>query len=273
MNRIIASLHKIYQLRFSIRWYSQYRKSIRKGYYNQQLKSFDRALLKRSLVIAPHSDDEWIGASTIIRNSEQTDVLYMEYYGDSYDSDNIRIRQNEISKSSVVNGFTLISVDGVDRKNDLTHALLKNYTSVFVPSYVDWHPEHRETFFLFSESYLSVKEKISSKIFLYNISVPNKCENNILYMMPMTRKEQRYKWKVFNMIYPSQYMPIYRYKLQERIDAYAPKMWAAELFEEVNVEKLSEGMIILSDRKLVEHFNAYKQKISNILSIREAIFE
>ena len=272
MKSIVCLLRKVYRLRYKIRWFFQFRKTIRDGYYHKVYEKLPIENLYRTLIIAPHSDDEWIGASSIIRSSKDVDVLYMEFYGDNYSEANIVTRRIEICNSSILNKFNLVSIDSANRKGDLISVLQKQYTSIFIPSYVDWHPEHRETFKIFAETYMLLRSQIKSTIYLYNISVPHLNNTWCIKIMPMTKKEQFYKWDVFGRIYLSQDMPIFRYKLQERINAFFVKKYASELFVEMTEEMFKEGLNVLDDSVKISELDAYKNIINNIFSIRKATF-
>lgn len=272
MKSIVCLLRKVYRLRYKIRWFFQFRKTIREGYYHKVQEKLPIENLYRTLVIAPHSDDEWIGASSIIQNSKVVDVLYMEFYGDNYSKSNIITRRREICNSSILNKFNLVSINSANRKGDLIRVLQKQYTSIFIPSYVDWHSEHRETFKIFTEVYMLLRPQLKSTIYLYNISVPQLNNPKYIKMMPMTKKEQFYKWDMFSRIYLSQDMPIFRYKLQERINAYYVKRYASELFVEMSEEMLKEGLNVVEDAIKNFELDTYKNKINNIFSIRKAIF-
>ena len=91
-------------------------------------------------------------------------------------------------------------------------------------------------------------------------------------MIPMTSWEQNNKWRVFDDVYPSQDMPVYRYKLQERLDAHKTDYYAAELFEEMTEESISNGIEMLSYSEVVNNLNDYKGEINDILSVREQVF-
>ena len=272
MTHLILFAKRLYHLRFRIKWRWQYRQAIRQGLFYEEISFLSQSELERVLIIAPHADDEWIGASTIIENSRQADVLYLEFYGDDYSLANVKTRQGEIARSSMVNGFTLISSHNEDRGKMIARLLQNHYTAVFIPSYHDWHPEHREAFRLFSEAYLSVKDSVDSRVYSYHISVPHRNRPESLRMIPMTSREQKNKWRVFDEVYLSQAMPVYRYKLQERLDAHRTEYYAAELFEAMTEESISNGVEMLSDSEAVGNLNGYKGEINDILSVREHVF-
>jgi hypothetical protein len=273
MSELILVAKRLYHLRFRSKWHRQYRQAKWRGLFYRGIKPLPQSDLERVLILAPHADDEWIGASTIIRKSRQADVLYLEFYGDDYSPANVKTRQGEIVTSSVINCFTLYSTLDEDRGGKMAQLLLNGYTAVFVPSFNDWHPEHRETFGLFAKAYFSVKDKIDSKVYLYNVSVPHLNHPKSLRMMPMCSREQNYKWRIFDEVYASQYMPDHRYELQERLDAYKTRFFSAELFEAMTEESISNGVKLLADRAFVDKLNGYKAEINDILRVREHVFE
>lgn len=168
----------------------------------------------RFLILAPHSDDEWIGCSQIITKCSDTIVCNMNMAGgDSAPIHEQRLKEMHDLSVRFQKQLLSISEPKIQQLSELILLQKPNY--ILVPFFCDWHPEH-----MLVMSYLYTAIQISNykgKILAYQVSVPIG-EQICNYCLPMTAKEQKNKWKIFNSIYKTQsFMPTLRFKSYERI--------------------------------------------------------
>lgn len=184
--------------------------------------------LKKILILVPHADDEWIGCSQVLKKSKDKTVYYFNFLGKDYSEANEKIRQKEIETMQVVMDFKIVTSTDKENYEDLEKLLSENdYSSIFIPSPIDWHPEH----ILANNIFMKVCEKLDHKelpFYFYKVSVPipSKMEKKFL---PMTRQEIDEKKKIFFAHYPSQKnVSIKRLALQNRLSASRSKYYAIE---------------------------------------------
>lgn len=264
-NIVIYLLH----IRKIIRWYSQYFKCKRNGLFYKSLPELSWSDIGNALIIAPHSDDEWIGSYTVLTNITSPDVFYCCYYGNDYSKDNKSIRDKEIKECANKNNYNLYCATKNDRDASLAELLSHGYKSIFIPSPFDWHPEHRAVFRLVFEILQTMKSK--PVVYYYQISVPHKNYQS-LYISGMSRIQQNNKWVVFQSIYKSQKMPVLRYKLQEKLNAGFTDFYAAEIFVKPSHQELYDDFLNMcaGKDKLLE---SYRLLVDNIFVIRNLAFK
>ena len=104
--------------------------------------------------------------------------------------------------------------------------LLQKPDYILVPFFCDWHPEHLQ---VMSYLYTAIKtSNYKGGVLAYQVSVPIG-EQLCNFCMPMTAKEQRNKWRIFDRIYKTQsFMPTLRFKSHERIMGKLCKMHSCE---------------------------------------------
>ena len=159
--------------------------------------------LKNILILAPHADDEWIGCSQVISKAEESTVYYYNFLGKNYHQENETIRQNEIRNVSKKTGFKLIVSTNRENHSDLKELILENnFTAIFIPFPLDWHPEHIKV----NDIALEILKKIdlSVPLYFYHISVPTPESMRNCYYLPLSKKEIQTKIKIFDDCYISQ---------------------------------------------------------------------
>lgn len=217
--QIILKLYRpVYLLHVSIkkmvlkrRW-SRYEKSLRYPLSDRCSASMDTN--KTYLILAPHSDDEWIGCSQVLRNCSKSFVCYMNMPGT--ESKEVRqVRYLEIKKSVETLGRRLFEV-GDDKQEaliDIIKSILPDY--ILVPYFFDWHHAHIAVMQLLKQS-LEISG-YTCNVMMYQVSVPMPVKAcNIC--LPMSKKEQKAKWRFFFDVYKTQsFMPAKRFMVYETL--------------------------------------------------------
>lgn len=215
------------------------------------------------LILAPHSDDEWIGCSQIISNFPNTVICNMDMSGgDTIELHKTR-REEMKSVAAIYNRqFTSVSSDKIKSLSKIIESINPEY--ICCPSIYDWHPEHIEVISILKR--VIAASSYSGHILSYHVSIPmpmSQC--NIV--MPMTREVQENKWEVFKKAYKSQsFMPVTRFKKQEEINGAYFNLYSAEVYN----CKDSESWIRQNYLSNEEMFKL-KQNINNISSIRSIV--
>lgn len=184
--------------------------------------------LKKTLILVPHADDEWIGCSQVLKKSGDKTVYYFNFLGKNYSKVNEKIRQKELKSLQEVLGFELIISSNKENYEDLEKLISENnFSSIFIPSPIDWHPEH----ILVNNIFMKIYEKFKDRnipLYFYKVSVPipSMVEKKIL---PMTKQEIEEKKKIFLTHYPSQRnVSIRRLTLQNILSANRSEYYAVE---------------------------------------------
>lgn len=262
---VILFFRRIEQI---FRWEKQYRTQLKKNTARLEFMNLSELSLGNVLILAPHADDELIGCSSILLNKDiQSNVLYFQLYGYDGTEENRNIRDNEIKSLSNRIGFNLYIVDNVATWLE-EHLKKSEYDAVLFPYPYDWHWEHR---FVFNQlaSVLSEHSKEDLPVFLcYSVSVPITSKRNT-YVSVLGQAGQKSKWDLFQENYRSQKMPVYRYKLQEKLNY---KGTAAELFYRVSEEDIfSIYQRLSNDTVLVSELNTLREELNDIVAIRSRI--
>jgi len=168
-------------------------------------------LNKKFLVVAPHSDDEYVGCYRLL--SQQNDMKKLDVFcvgltGYEKSQDIFESRKKEFMNACKKKGVNGIFCINGDWKTELCSLYRKNnYDYVAVPSLIDWHWEHREV----SKYVLSIVKENTSILF-YQVSVPISYSSINSYL-----KYDKYsKWDDFYDSYPSQYyMPVERFRITD----------------------------------------------------------
>lgn len=184
------------------------------------------------LLIAPHADDELLSSYTLIKRCPNISIYYCGFTGSNQTEENRKIRYNEIEALCKKCNVPMIYGEG-DCKN--LAKTIGDYDTLIIPSIVDWHPEHRKVSYLLYNILQGNNKQFN--IITYSVTVPNESCNRVL-AVPMTKKEQNEKYTLFYRFYHSQsFMPIYRFRINERINGYHVKVYSSELFLECPYEK------------------------------------
>lgn len=169
------------------------------------------------LIVAPHADDELIGCHQIISDSNiEATIFYCGFLGGNNSKENRNVREREIRTYANSQHRNLVISTSDNIEKDIEEVIKDQQPAlVFLPSFIDWHPEHRLINLLFA----NVIRKIGfqCKIGWYHVSLPIPAVA-VNFMSPMSEEQFHYKWRMMVQCYPSQlHMDIKRFKFIERL--------------------------------------------------------
>jgi len=127
---------------------------------------------EKILILVPHADDEIIGCYTILSNySKQVKLFYLNYTGENQNKHIKEIRLQELNNLSNLFNINLISIEA-DYVNNLRNIInFYNPSIIFVPTLIDWHPEHFRTNEILFNTLNNIKRN-NIRVISYSISVP-----------------------------------------------------------------------------------------------------
>lgn len=212
------------------------------------------------LVLAPHSDDEWIGCSTILKKlRDSVTVINMDMEGG--DSDALhKNRYDEMKTASESCGYKLEKIEG-NKVNWLSDYIINHSPKyVLVPCYYDWHDEHYEVMDVLKDALEA--SKIETNVVMYQVSIPMP-PSLINCYHSLDKNEHEEKWRLLDVYYPSQsFLPTFRFRLNERINGKRFGAYAAEVFSVSSSEKwindYKNNALSLQEREY------YKRNLNNI---------
>ena len=182
----------------SIRWNASYKRISR---ISKTTINNNKALFNNSIIIAPHADDELIGCFSVLKRNHPF-VFLCSLTGSNRTEDNKKRRENEFCNCMKLLDCQYAISDG-KLESELLDIFRKNNPSyVFIPTYVDWHDEHR----LISEimyKLISKQPQLKFKIVFYPVSVPI-AQNTVNLCNQLSRKEFKEKFATFKSVYISQ---------------------------------------------------------------------
>lgn len=189
----------------------------------------------KTLILAPHSDDEWIGCSQIIQGNTEVLICNMDMPGG--DSESLHaIRYKEMLSLSTRFNRRVETVASDKRAEGLLD-VIKSYRPevVFLPFFTDWHEEHIAVM----KTLESVAEFLDGiQIGMYPVSLPLG-PRYITHYRPLGKRELEFKWKTFKTVYRTQAhaLPWRRFAANERINGAFFKTYAAEVYSVMPVEE------------------------------------
>ena len=176
------------------------------------------------LILAPHSDDEWIGCSQLIETSDCI-IYHMDMLGDN-DENTRKIRL--IETQNLANRYNKELIISQGNKIEFLHRTitLTQPQYIALPFYIDWHPEHLQTIQILKEAI----GNYNCNIIMYQITCPIP-STMVNYAIPLNKSQWRKKWYIFKNIYKSQkYFPWYRLALIEKSAGAYTKSYSANVF-------------------------------------------
>lgn len=195
------------------------------------------------LIIAPHADDELIGCNQLISNPDlEVTIFYCGFLGSNNDAKNGIEREKEIRTYANSQNRRLVVSSPENAENDLERVIAEiQPTVVFLPSFIDWHPEHRHVNVILAN--VVGKVGIHCEIGWYHVSLPIPAAF-VNYMSMMSKNQYLKKWRAMTRYYPSQlHMDIKRFKFIER--QVINSCYAAETYYLQNVERWKNSLDIL----------------------------
>lgn len=176
----------------------------------------------RIIILAPHSDDEWVGCSQLLQEKDSHILIVnMDMMGG--DSENLhRERYIEMLAMAKVIECGIVTITGDEyRKTEKLKQVIINFCPgyICVPFYYDWHLEHLLTRKILYDAITSMELADNRKLNIieYQVSVPIPF-SEVTHCNKMSKDEQSQKWKQFSDVYKTQeFFPIWRFKYNEYI--------------------------------------------------------
>lgn len=168
------------------------------------------------IILIPHSDDEWIGNSSLISNDFYDVVLCNTDMqgGDSLSTHNLRLQEMQNLAARFHRKLFTLSSNKVCELVNILKEEKPEY--VMVPCYYDWHPEHFAVMDLLSDME-SFCDTSSFLVVMYQVTVPMSIPL-ITHAHSFTKESWKKKWEIFRDSYKSQTnFPWIRVSCVERI--------------------------------------------------------
>ena len=216
------------------------------------------------VIISPHPDDELISClNTILHFNKKSTIVYTGLTG--YNSDEKIVRTKEFQSFCNDIDVECIILDE-DWKASIANIFLNTrFDAVFIPSYIDWHWEHREVCSVVTQLLDSCNYR--GKLFWYQVRVPIPTER-ITHYNKYDNVAAKNKWKLFKKVYKSQnFMPLYRLKQTENRYVMKNKRCYAEVFWKITVYDSKYIVDAISNK--TDFLDNGKNKINNLLQILE----
>ena len=189
------------------------------------------------LYIVPHADDELLSGYYLLqRLGTKAYIYYCGMTGSNRNPINKQERDKEIRQLCTEKGMNLLLPKNWE--DEIVNTVNGcNISTIILPSYIDWHVEHRLINTTILDIYNSLPKEIS--LLWYSVTVPIVDTHAILF--PASRMEQKEKYYSFRTYYESQRnMPVERLMIQERINAKLIDAYAAEIFLNVSIDQQTE---------------------------------
>ena len=226
----------------------------------------------KTLILAPHSDDEWIGCSQIIQGNTEVLICNMDMPGgDSKSLHDIRYKE----MLSLATRFNRrVETVASDKRAEGLLDVIKSYRPevVFLPFFTDWHEEHIAVM----KTLENVAEFLDGiKIGMYPVSLPLE-PRYITHYRPLGKRELEFKWKTFKTVYRTQAhaLPWRRFAANERINGAFFKAYAAEVYSVMSVEEwlrcLEHGMLSDSQKNSLQNNLNHIARVRRLLQVFDA---
>lgn len=225
---------------------------------------------KRILVISPHADDELIGAYCIIsRFNQKCEMFYCGLLGD--DAENQIIKETRCAEyikfcesMSVPYHIPAEQDSWIKRVSKIINQISPDV--VIMPSFLDWHWEHRNVCEWLLEHLESIK--YAGVIYMYQVSVPLP-ESWITDYCLMNKRQSDTKWQKFSEIYTSQsYMPIQRFRAAERVYLLNGTRIIAEPYRKISAGEINENIRLFKNFN-IQSLNDLRYRINNLKQVRD----
>ena len=236
---IIAVLNSFSRWKRELLWCKQTR-YWRSVLVPKSMDSMDTA--SRYLILAPHSDDEWIGCSQIITQCENAVILNMDMPG----GDSKEMHKERFGEMGLLaNRFNrLIMTVGENKAESLAEiiaSLKPDY--ICLPHFFDWHPEHIQVMQYLRQALTQVS--YSGKVLMYQVSLPMH-PDFVNCVVPLDKKTFKQKWEIFKVVYKTQTFLSYpRFMANERINGALDNSYAAEVYSKNDINQWLGGFEVL----------------------------
>lgn len=191
------------------------------------------------LILAPHSDDEWIGCSQIIKTCKDVIILNMDMQGGDTEEMH-RTRYLEMETLASKYGRRLLTV-GNEKEISLAEIIAEVKPDfICLPFFFDWHPEHIRVMKFLNQALLN--SLYQGRILMYQVSLPID-SGFVNVSAPMSKEELGDKWSTFKETYKTQTMIAYkRFMANERINGAISGAYAAEVYVALEVSAWHESL-------------------------------
>lgn len=224
------------------------------------------------LILAPHSDDEWIGCSQIISRCKNVVILNMDMPGgDSPEMHKDRYLEMHTLAKDYKKELLTIGADKTQSLKDFICTIRPDF--ICLPHFFDWHPEHIQVMRYLRQALTECS--YSGKILMYQVSLPFHPEY-VNCIVPLDKKAFKQKWETFKEVYKTQTFISYpRFMSNERINGALSNTYAAEVYSVEEYCKWMESFesMLLSDAEK-EDVKANLQDISltreNVIKYKNA---
>ena len=212
------------------------------------------------LIIAPHSDDEWIGCSQLFLNYEDCVICNMDMEGgDDPDIHIQRLRETESLANLFNKKIYLINENKTESLTILIDEIKPKY--ICVPYYIDWHNEHIAVMKIVQEAGKDYK----GSVIMYQVSCPIPADD-IDFVLGMSKDDLAQKWSIFRRIYSTQsYLPVTRFICSDRINGKYVDEFAAEAYSIKDYQSWCDNLSRIPEEK---ECVLLKQSINNLHAIR-----
>lgn len=270
MRKVLKIVYKKYlDIKNECLWHSEYKKLIKQTGHNENIKEL--IIKGKNMILIPHSDDEWIGCSQVINKMKKETLIFcnMDMLGGDT-TDLHKIRYKELKKT--VDKYNAVLYTITNNKIEKLKKIIKEEQpdSIFVPFFLDWHPEHIETINILFDVMKSIKYECN--IISYQVSLPIIREMINAYI-PMKKKDFQRKWEYFRKVYKTQTkIPYRRFMYNERINGSIVKQYACEpfvvctkkqwlkLYEKIRLNEIESQDIVCS----LNSISKTRKKLDNV---------
>lgn len=242
-------------------------KSIRKIILKGSKKPKRLNLLGRILILAPHSDDEWIGCFPLIEKYDCS-ICCMDMPGGN-DNKTREVRFSEMLNIAELYSRSLLMVgsDKVESLKKIIDEICPAY--IALPFFIDWHDEH----FMTMNILRGAISNYSGKIICYQVSCPIPM-NYVTDFIPMSKTDLKRKWHIFKNNYITQKaFPWKRFMEIEMAEGGYCKSYAANVFFVCDVDDWLKAFDIIPDlnkiSKIISMLNQPKRLFLLVNGIKE----
>lgn len=167
-----------------------------------------------------------------------------------------------INKSAHIDQQDTILIDSNQRLNSVLNLISSTRPQqIFLPCFIDWHPDHRDTNLVLAECLKQLPD-YTPTIFWYQVSIPLPAKM-INVFAPMTKWAYKQKWKDFSNYYPSQAnLPKYRFIQVESVNSKAAGYEYGECFISMTSKKFQSTINLLSHK--ISQINNLKRYINHL---------
>ena len=234
-------------------------KKIRKIILKTKLKPKQLSLEGKVLILAPHSDDEWIGCFSLVENHDCA-ICSMDMVGGNDDEQRAK-RFLEMKAIAVKYKRELVRVGEPKTESliDLIASFRPSY--IAVPFFIDWHEEHIATMNILKDSV----SNYDGKIICYQVSCPIPM-SYVTHVAPLSKTDWKRKWSLFRTNYKTQnQFPWKRFSAIEKAEGAYSNTYASNVFSVFDAKDWVASFDIIPSRDKID-------AIKEALNTPEALF-